>query len=88
MRSGRFDESRELLFVLRGADHLELVSEAMESVNTGVSNWGQNWGQVKDHPENEQFRLAVGRFLKRLTFQGHRSGGVINPSGSSVRQER
>jgi uncharacterized Zn finger protein len=33
----RLDESPELLFVLRGADHLELVTEATESVTTGVS---------------------------------------------------
>jgi uncharacterized Zn finger protein len=33
----RLDESPELLFVLRGADHLELVTEATESVPTGVS---------------------------------------------------
>src|ERR1700737_2601588 len=33
----RLDESPELLFVLRGADHLELVTEATESVTAGVS---------------------------------------------------
>jgi uncharacterized Zn finger protein len=33
----RLDESPELLFLLRGADHLELVTEATESVTTGVS---------------------------------------------------
>jgi uncharacterized Zn finger protein len=33
----RLDESPELLFVLRGADHAELVTEATESVTTGVS---------------------------------------------------
>jgi uncharacterized Zn finger protein len=33
----RLDESPELLFVLRGADHLELVTTATESVTTGVS---------------------------------------------------
>ena len=33
----RLDESPELLFVLRGADHLELVTEATKSVTTGVS---------------------------------------------------
>jgi uncharacterized Zn finger protein len=33
----RLDESPELLFVLRGADYLELVTEATESVTTGVS---------------------------------------------------
>jgi uncharacterized Zn finger protein len=33
----RLDESPELLFVLRGADHLELLTEATESVTTGVS---------------------------------------------------
>jgi uncharacterized Zn finger protein len=35
----RLDESPELLFVLRGADHFELVSEATESVTTGVSTF-------------------------------------------------
>jgi uncharacterized Zn finger protein len=33
----RLDESPELLFVLRGADHFELISEATESVTTGIS---------------------------------------------------
>jgi uncharacterized Zn finger protein len=33
----RLDESPELLFVLRGADHLELVTTATESVTTGLS---------------------------------------------------
>jgi len=33
----RLDESPELLFVLRGADHLELLTEATESVTTCVS---------------------------------------------------
>ncbi|MBV9107474.1 MAG: SWIM zinc finger family protein [Verrucomicrobia bacterium] len=33
----RLDESPELLFLLRGADHFELVTEATESVPTGVS---------------------------------------------------
>jgi len=33
----RLDKSPELLFLLRGADHLELVTEATESVTTGVS---------------------------------------------------
>jgi uncharacterized Zn finger protein len=34
----RLDTSPELLFVLRGADHLELVTEVAESVTAGVSN--------------------------------------------------
>jgi uncharacterized Zn finger protein len=34
----RLDENPELLFVLRGADHLELVMEAAESVTMGVSS--------------------------------------------------
>ena len=34
----RLDQSPELLFVLRGADHLELVTEATESVTAGVSS--------------------------------------------------
>jgi uncharacterized Zn finger protein len=34
----RLDQSPELLFVLRGADHLELVTEATESVIMGVSS--------------------------------------------------
>ena len=34
----RLDESPELLFVLRGADHLELVTAATESVTMGVSS--------------------------------------------------
>jgi len=33
----RLDENPELLFLLRGADHLELVTEATESVPTGGS---------------------------------------------------
>ena len=33
----RLDESPELLFVLRGADHLELVTEATTSVTAGAS---------------------------------------------------
>lgn len=38
----RLDESPELLFVLRGADHLELVTEATESVTLGVSSPGDS----------------------------------------------
>jgi len=34
----RLDTSPELLFVLRGADHLELVTEVAESVTAGASN--------------------------------------------------
>jgi len=34
----RLDQDPELLFVLRGADHLELVTEATESVTIGVSS--------------------------------------------------
>jgi uncharacterized Zn finger protein len=34
----RLDENPELLFLLRGADHLELVTTATESVTTGVSS--------------------------------------------------
>jgi uncharacterized Zn finger protein len=34
----RLDESPELLFVVRGADHLELVTEATESVAAGVAS--------------------------------------------------
>ena len=34
----RLDQNPELLFVLRGADHLELVTEATESVTIGVSS--------------------------------------------------
>jgi uncharacterized Zn finger protein len=34
----RLDESPELLFVLRGADHLELVTAATKSVTMGVSS--------------------------------------------------
>jgi uncharacterized Zn finger protein len=33
----RLDERPELLFLLRGADHFELVTEATESVTTGIS---------------------------------------------------
>src|SRR6202162_6028218 len=34
----RLDQNPELLFVLRGADHLELVTEATKSVTIGVSS--------------------------------------------------
>src|SRR5271165_1662959 len=34
----RLDQNPELLFALRGADHLELVTEATESVTIGVSS--------------------------------------------------
>jgi uncharacterized Zn finger protein len=34
----RLDESPELLFVLRGADHLELVTAATESVTMGIAS--------------------------------------------------
>ena len=34
----RLDQSPELLFVLRGADHLELVTAATESVTMGIAS--------------------------------------------------
>ena len=50
----RLDQNPELLFVLRGADHLELVTEATESVTIGVSSsldgsatlTGENLGEI------------------------------------------
>jgi uncharacterized Zn finger protein len=55
----RLDESPELLFVLRGADHLELVSEATESVISGVSTLPEGSAPLMGDNLEEIFGIEI-----------------------------
>ncbi|MBV8070690.1 MAG: hypothetical protein JO270_12345 [Acidobacteriaceae bacterium] len=55
----RLDESPELLFVLRGADHFELVSEATASVTTGVSTFPDASGTLNAENLEEVFGIEI-----------------------------
>jgi uncharacterized Zn finger protein len=55
----RLDESPELLFLLRGADHLELVTEATESVTTGVSTLSEGSGPLTGDNLEEIFGIEI-----------------------------
>jgi uncharacterized Zn finger protein len=55
----RLDESPELLFVLRGADHLELVTEATESVINGVSSPLSDSTTLADESLEEVFGIEI-----------------------------
>ena len=65
----RLDQNPELLFVLRGADHLELVTEATESVTIGVSSsldgsatlTGENLGEIFGIEIEPEVLQAAGR---------------------------
>jgi len=54
----RLDESPELLFVLRAADHLELVTEATESVTTGASTFPNGSATLGENLE-EVFGIEI-----------------------------
>ena len=53
------DESPELLFVLRGADHFELVSEATESVPTRVSTFPDGSATLMAEDLEEVFGIEI-----------------------------
>jgi uncharacterized Zn finger protein len=55
----RLDESPELLFVLRGADHLELVTEATESVTTGISTLSEGSAPLTGDNLEEIFGIEI-----------------------------
>jgi uncharacterized Zn finger protein len=55
----RLDESPELLFVLRGADHLELVTTVTESVTTGVSTSPDNSATLNSENLEEIFGIEI-----------------------------
>jgi uncharacterized Zn finger protein len=55
----RLDENPELLFVLRGADHLELVTEATESVISGVSTLPEASGPLTGDNLEEIFGIEI-----------------------------
>jgi uncharacterized Zn finger protein len=55
----RLDESPELLFILRGADHLELVTEATESVTTGVSALSEGSATLTGDNLEEIFGIEI-----------------------------
>lgn len=55
----RLDESPELLFALRGADHLELVSAATESVTTGVSASPDSFATLDGENLEEIFGIEI-----------------------------
>lgn len=55
----RLDESPELLFVLRGADHFELVSEATESVTASVSTFPDGSATLTGEDLEEVFGIEI-----------------------------
>ena len=55
----RLDQNPELLFVLRGADHLELVTEATESVTVGVSSSVDGSGTLAGESLAEIFGIEI-----------------------------
>jgi uncharacterized Zn finger protein len=55
----RLDQSPELLFVLRGADHFELVSEATESVTTQVSTFPDDSATLTAGDLEEVFGIEI-----------------------------
>jgi len=55
----RLDTSPELLFVLRGADHLELVTEVAESVIAGVSNSSDGSATLAGENLEEVFGIEI-----------------------------
>ena len=55
----RLDESPELLFVLRGADHLELVTEATKSVTSRVSTSSDGSATLTGENLEEIFGIEI-----------------------------
>jgi uncharacterized Zn finger protein len=55
----RLDQSPELLFVLRGADHLELISEATESVTSDVLTSSDSSGTLLESSLEEVFGIEI-----------------------------
>ncbi len=55
----RLDKSPELLFVLRGADHLELVTEATQSVTPGVSTLSEGSAPLTGDSLEEIFGIEI-----------------------------
>jgi len=55
----RLDTSPELLFVLRGADHLELVTEVAESVTAGASNSSDGSATLAGENLEEVFGIEI-----------------------------
>jgi uncharacterized Zn finger protein len=55
----RLDQNPELLFVLRGADHFELVTEATESVTIGVSSSLEGSATLTDENLAEIFGIEI-----------------------------
>jgi uncharacterized Zn finger protein len=55
----RLDESPELLFALRGADHLELVTEVTESVTTAVSTLSEGSSTLAGENLEEIFGIEI-----------------------------
>jgi len=55
----RLDESPELLFVLRGADHLELVTEATESLAFGTPTSPEASASLTDESLEEVFGIEI-----------------------------
>jgi uncharacterized Zn finger protein len=55
----RLDENPELLFLLRGADHLELVTEATKSVTSGVSTPPDSSALLTDANLEEIFGIEI-----------------------------
>lgn len=55
----RLDTSPELLFVLRGADHLELVTEVAESMTAGASNSSDGSATLAGENLEEVFGIEI-----------------------------
>jgi uncharacterized Zn finger protein len=55
----RLDQNPELLFLLRGADHLELISEATESVTSDVLTSSDSSGTLVEASLEEVFGIEI-----------------------------
>jgi uncharacterized Zn finger protein len=55
----RLDESPELLFMLRGVDHHELVTEATQSVTTSLSTLSEGSAPLADENLEEIFGIEI-----------------------------
>ena len=78
----RLDESPELLFVLRGADHLELVSEATASVTTGVSTSPDGSATLTGENLEEVFGIEI----EPTALQAARAAVFKSPKSRTPKQ--
>ena len=78
----RLDTSPELLFVLRGADHLELVTEVAESVTAGVSNSWDGSATLAGENLEEVFGIEI----EPAALETSRAAGSKSPKSGKPKQ--